>query len=127
MRSMATRHPNRGPNLLAVAAFLATAFVAVSAWDEQAMAELEVQGRAAKERALRWAVEETGRRELYQVNAHCAVPNRGERLQVQHADPRDPGRGYRCTYYSLARRTPTTTFVTWSRDIDGEPRAGAAR
>jgi hypothetical protein len=126
MRSMATRHPNRGPNLITVVCFLATAFLAVSAWDEEAMAELDAHSKTAKERALRWAVEETGRRDLYAVNQHCAIPNRGERLQVQHADPRDVGAGFRCTYYSIARGAPTMTYVAFSRPIEGAA-VGAAR
>ena len=131
MRSMATRNSDRRRHsaILAVA-FLAGAYLLVSKWDQDAAEELAAEAartpaRTAaylgdlKQRALMYAVEEAGHREYFASALHCRAPIRGERLVMQHAAPRDPGRGYRCVYW-ITSPVLERESVTWSRNPELE-------
>src|ERR1700741_4439330 len=106
MRPMAIRNSTRRRHhVLLLVVFCTVAFIATSKWDEEDFAAMPAQAVAtparaaqyvatAKQRALLYAVEESGHREYFASNAHCRVPLRGERLEMQHASAHDPGRGY---------------------------------
>lgn len=128
MRSMAVRNSARRRRFAVLAAaFLTVAFVAVQKWDEEALEEMRAEAARAparaiayaadlKREAVMYAIEESGHQQPFASDFHCRVPVRGERLSMQHANPRDPGRGFRCVYWLTTQRTdpPLATF-TWSR------------
>lgn len=92
---------------------LGAIWVAMSAWDERDFAELRAEAQRAKADGVRYLVEESGYRPAaYESAFHCHAPRKGERLVMQFASPRDPGKGYRCTYWLVASGDTT---VTWSR------------
>src|SRR5258706_16463983 len=74
--------------------------VQLSAWDERDFAEMRaealVRAERAKADAVRYVVEESGYRHPTASDFHCRAPVKGERLVMQHVNPREPGRGYRC-------------------------------
>jgi hypothetical protein len=101
--------------------FLAIILVAVmglqmSAWDERDFADMRARAERAKANAVRYVVEESGYRAPTASDFHCRAPLKGERLVMQHANPREPGKGYRCTYYRNDRPLDSNVAtVTWSR------------
>ena len=98
---------------------VAILFGQVSAWDEKDFAELREEARQARTNAVRYLVEESGERGVYASDFHCRAPLHGERLVMQHANPRDPGKGYRCTYWITSFRAQDHyAQVTWSRSPD---------
>jgi hypothetical protein len=132
MRSMAIRKSTRRRHLVALlVVFCTVALIATSKWDDEEFARMRAEAAAApkravqfvataKQRALLYAVEESGHREYFASPAHCRVPLRGERLEMQHAAPHDPGRGYRCVY-RVVMPPPAiapVAHVTWSRSPD---------
>lgn len=129
MRTMAIRNGDRRRHLLALAViFLTVALIATSKWDEEDFAQMRAEAvqapqRAAryvadaKQHALMYAIEESNHREYFASDFHCRAPQKGERLEMQHAATNEPGRGYRCLYRVLMQPpgvTPRAT-VTWSR------------
>lgn len=90
-------------------------YLQVSAWDEADLRELRAQAERAKADGVRYLVEKSGYRDAFVNGFHCRAPRKGERLVMQHADPRDPGKGYRCTYWMLPTRNGQPLTVTWSR------------
>lgn len=117
MRSMATPNGSRSPRLFVAVMFAATAFVALSAWDEEDLEELRAEAREVKRHALMFAIEESGHREYFASDFHCRVPLKGERLEMQHVGTNEPGRGYRCTYRIMMQPPGVVPVanVTWSR------------
>jgi hypothetical protein len=95
---------------------VAIAYLQVSAWDEKDLAELREDAERAKANAVRYLIEESGYRNVSASAFHCRAPLKDERLVMQHANPRDPGKGYRCTYWLIAQRQDKGyATVTWSR------------
>ena len=90
-------------------------YLQVSAWDEADFARLREDAARAKADGVRYLVEQSGHRDAYASAFHCRAPRKGERLAMQHADARDPGKGYRCTYWMLPTRNGQPLTVTWSR------------
>lgn len=98
--------------------FVGVLFLQVSAWDEKDRAELRAKAEEARANGVRYLVEHSGYRTPYLATPfHCRAPLADERLVMQLADARDPGKGYRCTYWmrGLDRNVAT---VTWSRSPD---------
>lgn len=99
--------------VFAVLVLLGAIWVVMSGWDEKDFAQLRAEARQAKADGVRYLVEESGYRPVAYASAfHCRAPLKGERLVMQHASERDPGKGYRCTYW-LGKTGDTT--VIWSR------------
>lgn len=104
------------------AACVAVAFVIIgTAWDREDVREATDRARRSaalwKDHAIKWAVEKYATREYFASDFHCALPLQGERLVMQAASPRDPGKGYRCTYYVMQQRPDRepVAVMTWSR------------
>jgi hypothetical protein len=114
---MATRNDDiSNGRLFAAVLMVATLALMASAWDDKELAELRAEATAWKEGLARYAVEQSGYTHFYNVAEHCRVPGKGERLEMVLADPRDPGKGYRCVYWQ--RSMPgyrMRATVTWSR------------
>ena len=128
-RPMAIRKADQRRHLLLLAVvFFTVAFIAMSKWDEEDFARMRAEAVNApthavhavatvKQDFLRYAVEESNHREYFASDFHCRAPLKGERLEMQHASPRDPGKGYRCLY-RIVQQPPGVTpvaNVTWSR------------
>jgi hypothetical protein len=99
-RTLANDPNQGGARILFVVLFFFVALVGLSYLDEPAMERIEAETAAARERAIRIAVEDSNMRVYFRSDMHCRVPVKGERLDMQLADTKDPGQGYRCTYYS---------------------------
>ena len=79
--------------LAASLVFLVAAFVAVSAWDQQAL-------EALKQESLKRLAENTTYRDYLVNDKHCPAPVKDEHLMMELAEPSDPGKGYRCMYWT---------------------------
>jgi hypothetical protein len=99
--------------------FVAVLFVQASAWDEKDFALLSAEAAQARANAARYLVEHSGYQDVaYKATPfNCRAPLPDERLVMQLANPRDPGKGYRCTYW-LAGLDRNRATVTWSRSPD---------
>lgn len=117
----------RNQKIFAGALFLAIAWLQLSAWDEKDLAELRAKAERARADGVRYLVEQSQYRDAYVSEFHCRAPRKGEQLVMQHADPRDPGKGYRCTTRLLGWRNEGVATVTWSRSPEVVREFGAAR
>jgi hypothetical protein len=73
----------------------------------------------AVDASLKYLAENTDYRSYVLTEEHCRAPRAGERLVMELAKPREPGKGYRCTYwqnvgYGLA---PQMAELTYSRGL----------
>lgn len=99
------------------AIFVAVLFVQVSSWDDEDFARMRAQAEQVKQSGVRYVVEKSGYRDAAYASAfHCRAPVHGERLVMQLASEREPGRGYRCVYWVSDRGGDRPRAnVTWSR------------
>lgn len=112
----------RNQKLFALLALIAVLYLQASAWDDRDLANLRAEAEAAKADGVRYLVEQSGYRPVAYASAfHCRAPVKGERLTMQHANPREPGKGYRCTYWLTTHPAEQVATVTWSRSPDLQP------
>ena len=74
---------------------------------------------AAVDASLKYLAENTSYRSYVLTEEHCRAPREGERLVMELAKPREPGKGFRCTYwehvgYGLA---PQMAELKYSRGV----------
>lgn len=96
---------------------VAVIWVQLSAWDEKDYEQLRAEAEHAKADGVRYLVERSGYAPVaWTSDFHCRTPRKGERLVMQLANPRDPGKGFRCTYWLPPTvDLPSRAEVTWSR------------
>jgi hypothetical protein len=99
------------------AVFVCVLIVQMPVWDEEERSQFRAEADHAHENAVRYLVERSGYRDVYASAFHCRAPLEDERLVMQLANPRDPGKGYRCTYWMKGLDQSQAT-VTWSRSPD---------
>jgi hypothetical protein len=114
-QAMSSNSKADGGTFVALMCFLVIALGTVDAWDSE---DGRRQARDVKDQALKWAVEQYGGPQYFTVPAHCRLPQRGERLEMQYAEAHDPGRGFRCTYRVMQTPGNAIATRTWSRSSD---------
>lgn len=74
---------------------------------------------AAVDASLKYLAENTQYRSYVLTEEHCRAPRAGERLVMELAKPKEPGNGYRCTYWENVGygRAPQMAELKYSRGL----------